>query len=87
MTIEQAPLIGTASINEDQSIRIDELPSDFKGATRFTYRVTDPEGASSLASVAVFVGTPSSVFFSQPMLPLVIRRRSMSPILLPTRSC
>ena len=65
VTIEQAPQIGTASINEDQSIRIDELPSDFKGATRFTYRVTDPEGASSLASVAVFVGTPQfSIFFA-----------------------
>lgn len=65
VSIEQAPTIGTATVNDDQSVRIDELPSDFKGATRFTYRVTDPEGASSVAGVAVFVGTaPFSVIFA-----------------------
>jgi hypothetical protein len=51
------PLIGTATVNADQSVSLSGLPSDFKGLTTFSYRVTDPSGASADAAAAVFVGT------------------------------
>jgi Tol biopolymer transport system component len=57
VTIEEAPLIGTAVPNTDGTIRLESLPSGFKGVTRFRYRVTDPGGLSSTATAVVFVGT------------------------------
>lgn len=57
LTIEQPAVIGTAAANSDGSVRIDNLPAGFKGVTRFKYRVTDPSGAFSVATAAVFVGT------------------------------
>ena len=57
VTLEEAPLAGTASVNADSTVRIEALPAGFKGITRFRYRITDSSGASSVASVAVFVGT------------------------------
>ena len=56
VTIEQAPLVGTATVNPDGSIALSGLPSGFKGLTRFKYRVTDPSAAYATGTVAVFVG-------------------------------
>jgi hypothetical protein len=66
VTIEGTPLVGTASVNADSTVRLSALPSGFKGVTRFKYRVTDTSGASVVAAVAIFVGTdPFRVFFAQ----------------------
>lgn len=56
VTIEEAPLVGTAVPNADGTFRLESLPSGFKGVTRFRYRVTDPGGLSSAATAVVFVG-------------------------------
>jgi hypothetical protein len=56
VTIEEAPLIGTAVPNADGSVRLESLPAGFKGVTRFKYKVTDPGGLSSTATAVVFVG-------------------------------
>lgn len=66
VSIEGTPLVGSATVNADSTVRISALPTGFKGVTRFRYRVTDTSGASSVAAVAVFVGTdPFRVFFAQ----------------------
>jgi hypothetical protein len=57
VTIEQTPLIGTATVNADGSVSITGLPASFKGMTRFEYRVTDPSGAYAVATAVVFVGS------------------------------
>ncbi|MBM0107800.1 cadherin-like domain-containing protein [Steroidobacter sp. S1-65] len=65
VTIEEAPLTGTATVNANSSIGISALPADFKGVTRFKYRVTDSSGASAIATAAVFVGVdPFRVVFA-----------------------
>jgi hypothetical protein len=56
VTIEEAALIGTAVANADGTVRLESLPTGFKGVTRFKYRVTDPGGLSSTATAVVFVG-------------------------------
>jgi hypothetical protein len=56
VTIEEAPLAGTATVNPDASITIGALPAGFKGVTRFKYRVTDSSSASAVGTAAVFVG-------------------------------
>jgi Tol biopolymer transport system component len=56
VTIEEAPLIGTAAANADGSVRLESMPAGFKGVTRFRYKVTDPGGLSSIATAVVFVG-------------------------------
>lgn len=66
VSIEGTPLVGNASVNADSTVRLSGLPGDFKGVTRFSYRVTDTDGATSVASAAIFVGTdPFRVFFAQ----------------------
>lgn len=65
VTIEEAPLTGTATVNANASVGISALPADFKGVTRFKYRVTDSSGASAIATAAVFVGVdPFRVVFA-----------------------
>ena len=65
ITIEQAAPIGTATANADGTVRIDSLPSGFKGVTWFKYRVTDPGGLSSVATAVIYVGTdPFRVLFA-----------------------
>ena len=65
VSIEGTPLVGTASVNADSTVRLTGLGS-FKGVTRFSYRITDTDGASSVATAAIFVGTdPFRVFFAQ----------------------
>ena len=65
VTIEEAPLAGNATVNANSSIGISGLPADFKGVTRFKYRVTDSSGASAIATAAVFVGVdPFRVVFA-----------------------
>mgnify|MGYP001028650515 FL=1 len=57
VTIEEPALVGTVSVNPDGSVSLADLPAGFRGVTRFRYRVTDPSGASSVATAAIFVGT------------------------------
>jgi hypothetical protein len=65
VTIDEQASVGTAAVNADGTVRIDGLPSGFKGTTRFRYRVTDPGGLSSVATAAIFVGTePFRVIFA-----------------------
>ncbi|MDY6947898.1 MAG: Ig-like domain-containing protein [Pseudomonadota bacterium] len=65
VTIEEAPLTGTATVNADSSIRISALPAGFKGVTRFKYRVTDSSAAWAIGTAAVFVGVePFRVIFA-----------------------
>jgi hypothetical protein len=65
VTIEEAPLAGTATVNEDSSIGISGLPGGFKGVTRFKYRLTDSSSESAIGTAAVFVGTePFRVIFA-----------------------
>lgn len=65
VTIEEAPLAGTATINTDSSIGITGLPGGFKGVTRFKYRVTDSSSESAIGTAAVFVGVePFRVVFA-----------------------
>ena len=65
VAIEEAPLVGTATVNADSSIGIGGLPGGFKGVTRFKYRVTDSSSASAIGTAAVFVGVePFRVVFA-----------------------
>lgn len=66
VSIESTPLVGNATVNADSTVRLSGLPGDFKGVTRFSYRITDTDGASSVATAAIFVGNdPFRVFFAQ----------------------
>lgn len=56
VTIEQAPTVGTATVNADGTVKLESLPAGFKGVIRFAYRVTDPSGMSAVSAAAVFVG-------------------------------
>jgi Tol biopolymer transport system component len=63
--IEEPPPIGVSTANADGTVRVDSLPSGFKGVTWFKYRVTDPDGLSSVATAVVYVGTdPFRVLFA-----------------------
>lgn len=65
VAIEAAPLAGMATVNADSSIGISALPADFKGITRFKYRVTDSSGESAIGTAAIFVGVdPFRVVFA-----------------------
>jgi hypothetical protein len=65
VALETPAIIGTARVNEDGTVAIDDLPSGFKGLTRFEYRVTDPDGESAVAAAAIFVGVePFRVLFA-----------------------
>lgn len=56
VTIEEAPLVGSAAVNANRTVSVTGLPTDFKGVTRFRYRITDTSGAWTTAAAAVFVG-------------------------------
>ncbi|HVQ14864.1 MAG TPA: Ig-like domain-containing protein, partial [Vicinamibacterales bacterium] len=65
VTIEESAPIGTATANADGTVRLDALPGDFKGVTRFKYRVTDAGGLTSSATAVVFTGgDPFRVVFA-----------------------
>jgi hypothetical protein len=65
VTIEEAPLVGTATVNADGTVRISNLPSGFKGVTRFKYRLTDSSNASVVSTAVVFIGAdPFRVLFA-----------------------
>jgi hypothetical protein len=65
ITIEQGPLVGTATVTSDRRVRIEGLPAGFRGLTRFRYRVADSSSATASANAAVFVGTdPFRVAFA-----------------------
>ena len=62
--IDEAPTVGTASFNSDNTVRLD-LPSGFRGATRFKYKVTNSLGGFSISSAVVFVDVdPYRVLFA-----------------------
>ena len=65
VSIEEAPSVGTATVNADGTIGLAALPSGFKGLSQFKYRVSDPDGLSDVASAAVFIGAdPFRVAFA-----------------------
>ncbi len=65
VTIEQAPDIGTASVNSNNTVKLEPPSSGFKGVTSFKYRVADSTGASAVATAAIFVGVdPFRVAFA-----------------------
>ena len=65
VSITEPALIGVASVNADGTVKLASLPGDFKGYTRFKYRVTDPAGLTSDGVAAIFVGTePFRVVFA-----------------------
>ncbi len=65
VSITEPALIGVASANADGSVELASLPGDFKGYTRFKYRVTDPAGLTSDGVAAIFVGVePFRVVFA-----------------------
>lgn len=65
VSIEEPALVGTATVNSNGTVKLDGLPGGFKGVTRFKYRVTDPDGLTSSATAAIFVGIdPFRVVFA-----------------------
>jgi len=56
VSIAEAPLVGSATVNADKTVSLTGLPGGFKGLTRFGFEVTDPSGASATATAAIFVG-------------------------------
>lgn len=55
VTITEQPFVGTAAVNTNGTVRIDGLPSGFRGMTRFAYQVRDPGGLTATANAAIFV--------------------------------
>jgi hypothetical protein len=55
VTIVEAPLVGTATVNASQSVTIAGIPAGFRGVNRFGYRATDPAGAFAEGHVLMFV--------------------------------
>jgi Tol biopolymer transport system component len=56
--IDEAPTVGTASFNSDNTVRLD-LPTGFQGVTRFKYKVTNSLGGFSVSTAVVFVDVDS----------------------------
>ncbi|MEJ1962595.1 MAG: Ig-like domain-containing protein [Gammaproteobacteria bacterium] len=57
-SISQSATAGSASFNPDNTVRLD-LPSGFRGATRFKYKVTNSVGGFSISTAVVFVDVPA----------------------------
>ena len=57
-TIEESPTVGSASFNTDNTVAL-SLPSGFKGATKFKYKITNSVGGFSISSAVVFVDVPA----------------------------
>jgi hypothetical protein len=57
-SIEESSAVGTASFNADHTVRLD-LPSDFRGATRFKYKITNSVGGFSISTAVAFVDVPA----------------------------
>ena len=57
-TIEESPPVGSASFNTDNTVAL-SLPSGFKGATKFKYKITNSVGGFSISSAVVFVDVPA----------------------------
>ncbi len=65
VSITEAAPIGIATANTDGTVTLASLPGDFKGYTRFKYRVTDAGGLTSDATAAIFVGVePFRIVFA-----------------------
>jgi hypothetical protein len=56
--IDEAPTVGTATFNSNNTVRLD-LPSGFRGVTRFKYKVTNNLGGFSVSTAVVFVDVES----------------------------
>jgi hypothetical protein len=62
--IDEAPTVGTATFNSNNTVRLD-LPSGFRGVTRFKYKVTNSLGGFSVSTAVVFVDVePYRVVFA-----------------------
>jgi hypothetical protein len=57
-SIEESPSVGSAAFNDDHTVRL-TLPSGFRGATKFKYKITNSVGGFSISSAAVFVDVPA----------------------------
>jgi hypothetical protein len=55
--LDPPPAPATASVNSDGTVNLSGLAA-FKGLIHFTYKVTDPSGASATAAAVIFIGTP-----------------------------
>ncbi len=65
ISIEEGPLVGTATVTSDRRVRIEGLPAGFRGLTRFRYRISDSSSAAASANAAIFIGTdPFRVAFA-----------------------
>jgi len=56
--IDDSATIGTASFNADHTVRLD-LPSGFRGVTRFKYKITNSLGGFSISTAVVYVDVPA----------------------------
>lgn len=56
ISVTEPALVGAATVNADNTVSITALPANFRGLTRFRYRLTDSTGATSDAVANVFVG-------------------------------
>ena len=57
-TIDDGPTVGSASFNTDRTVRLD-LPSGFRGVTRFKYKITNSLGGFSISSAVVYADVPA----------------------------
>jgi Big-like domain-containing protein len=55
VSIVEAPTVGTATVNANQSVTVAGMPAGFRGVNRFRYRATDPAGAFAEGYVLMFV--------------------------------
>jgi hypothetical protein len=58
VTIDDSPTVGSATVNSDNTVRLD-LPSDFRGVTRFKYKLTNSVGGFSVSTAVVYVEVPA----------------------------
>jgi hypothetical protein len=56
--IDEGATVGAASFNTDHTVRLD-LPSGFRGVTRFKYKITNSVGGFSISTAVVYVDVPS----------------------------
>jgi hypothetical protein len=57
-SIEDSPTVGSAAFNADHSVAL-TVPADFRGVTKFRYKITNSVGGFSVSSAVVFVGVPA----------------------------
>ncbi len=58
LNIDESPTVGSATVNSDNTVRLD-LPSGFRGVTRFKYKLTNSVGGFSVSTAVVYVDVPA----------------------------